>query len=189
MIKQLDKTFVKNCDGLGDMKFIQVKHDGDVYMYQRQKMDGSLHSYECFLAVKILAGAKLPNGEVVKESYVRYVTSNSKNAFFCSTRESAEIRYNQLIKKVKDNEVVDSDEDLVTKVVSKGCRGRKAKLRPTVVIPSTKTFGMKDLLKINPAYNQPLLYIAVKNDKRIKRVGTKPNESGKGMPSVVYSAV
>jgi len=193
-IKPLEKSFIKNCDGLGDHQFTYIKHHGNVYMYRRDYMDGKLHSYEVFESQLVKEGAALPNGETVKQGYMKYVTSNSRagTAYFCNEKGSADVRYDELIKKVEGRNTEtteDTTEEGVTTIVTKGKRGRKAVARPEIVLPTSKSFTMKDLLAINKEWNQPTLYLAVKKSSKIKVVGTQPNSGGRGKPAVTYSAV
>ena len=196
MIKQLDKTFVKNCDGLGDHNFTQVKRTPNLAMYRRDNMDGTLHSYEVFIIQTIPAGAKLPGGLVVEQSYERYCTSNTKYAAFCTTLERAEIRYKELLKRVAERgiEATDDNDELMTKVVSKGNRrGRSAVIRSPLVFPKTSKWTMKELVGLNiKEYSQPTAYIELQKfitNKKVKVVGEQKNSGGKGKPAKLYSAV
>lgn len=197
MIK-LQVQFSTNADKLGDMKFVQVKRTDKVALYKRLYPDGHIHSFEVFEVLTVKAGAKLPNGAVVAEDYEKYCTSNSKNAHFCADETQALVRYNELIAKIANRTVEnvtdevtagEAVETLVSGVITSGKRGRKAVVRPEIVIPTTETFTLKDILALNSSWTQPTLYLAVKNHKGIKTVGTQPNNGGRGKPAVLYGVM
>lgn len=72
-MKLLETKFVKNCDKCGDHTFTQIRNEGNVYLYRRNRIsDGTFHSFEIFVAKTVKAGTPLPNGNVVAEDYVQY---------------------------------------------------------------------------------------------------------------------
>jgi hypothetical protein len=188
-MKDIPKKFVKNCDGVGDNTFIQVKKEGNVYMYRRERMDGTVKSYEVFLSKFIAKGTPLPNGAVEKEDRMQYPGSAlfGKSAYDCKTEDQAETRFEQLVKKSKDSE--DAKEEAVrTGKPNKG--RRKAKAKPSIDVPKGK-FNMKFLIEAT-GYTQPELYPIVKNwltNNKILVVGKKKAEGGKGRSAFVYEAV
>jgi hypothetical protein len=168
-------------------------------IYRRVNDETQAEAYEVFAAKTVKAGAPLPNGTVVLESYIQYPGSNQfgKTAYFCTTLERAEIRFDELIARVKANrgettEDVSDQPTIAQNTTFVARRGRRAVVRPAVVFPSSKSFKMKDLLGLNKDYNQPVLYIAIQKlikDKKVKVVGTEKNASGRGKPSVCYAVV
>lgn len=185
-MKTLEAKFVQNADKTGDMTFTKVKREGNVAMYHRTHMDGRHHSYEVFVVQTVKQGAKLPNGETVAESYERYCTANSKHAYFCTTLDRANVRFVELMDWAKQSNVIDSDDESVVKTV--GRRGRRATVRPSVVTPKSKKWTMKDLLKLNPQWSQPVLYIhLMKHPESFKQVGSVPAKRGK--PATLWSVV
>ena len=186
-MKDIPKKFVKNCDGVGDNTFIQVKKEGNVYMYRRERMDGTVKSYEVFLSKFIAKGTPLPNGAVEKEDRMAYPGSASfgKSAYDCKTENQAEIRFEQLVKKAKDSE--DAAEE--SKRTGKPNRGRRKVKKLNVPIPPSK-FTMKFLVE-STGYSQPQLYPIVKNwliEQKISVVGNQKPEGGKGKPALIYMA-
>lgn len=188
-MKDIPKKFVKNCDGVGDNTFIQVKKEGNVYMYRRERMDGTFKSYEVFISKFIAKGTPLPGGAVEKEDRMAYPGAQSfgKNAYDCKTEDQAETRFEQLLKKAKDSQDAKEEAERTGKP-NKG--RRKAKAKPDVNPPKGK-FTMKFLIDVT-GYNQPQLYPIVKNwlaDNKISVVGKQKPEGGKGKPALVYESV
>jgi len=187
-MKDIPKKFVKNCDGVGDNTFIQVKKEGNVYMYRRERMDGTVKSYEVFLSKFIAKGTPLPNGAVEKEDRMAYPGSASfgKSAYDCKTEDQAEIRFEQLVKKSKDSEEA-KDEAVRT---GKPNRGRRKAKKMEVNKPNGK-FTMKFLVE-STGYSQPQLYPIVQQwltSGTVAVVGKQKPESGRGKPSLVYEVV
>lgn len=98
MIEQLRQEFTQNADRLGVHHFKQVKRDGNVVIYQRNKSDGSLFGYEVFIVNS--ESFPLPNGQrtATKETYPS-AKSFGKTAWFCTTLDRAEVRFAELLAK------------------------------------------------------------------------------------------
>ena len=122
-MKQLKLEFVKNCDGCGKHKFVQLRREGDVCLYERLKMDGNHFGYEVFITKTVKAGSPLPGGLKVEEDYEQYPGSSQwgKTAFSPSTLSGAEERFAELVAKSK----VLSDAREQTAVTGKRVRARK----------------------------------------------------------------
>lgn len=193
MIK-LPMQVQKNCDQSGMATFTQIKRTDKVAMYKRVWNDNPNHiEYNVFEVKFTKKGTTFPNGIVVEDDTEQMAgaSAGGRYAFFCNDEDRAEIRYKELINKVASRNSDDVDDvdlqDLTTNAVSNGKRGRKQKTKPTITIPTSKTFTMNDLYKVNGSISKTSLYFCVKEDSRIKRVGTKPNESGRGLPSIIYA--
>ena len=207
MIK-LQEKFTKNADQTGDMNFEQVRRTDRVAMFKRSYLDGRDHSYEVFEVMTVKAGAKLPNGEVVPEDYEKYVTANSRpgTAFFCRDEVAADARFKELVVKIgartEDTTlalVTDGDVGFpvgklievvgsMVEVKPKGRPGRPATPRPDVQFPTTEQWTMKDLLGLNSAWTQPLLYFKLKDAIKngiLSEVGQIA--SGRGKPAKIYA--
>ena len=201
-MKLLEKRFTANHEKMGEMEFLQIKKIEtstlNVYIYQRNRLDGSFFSYETFYALRRFKGQPLPGGQVEAESRERYPKGNS---FGFTARESrslvqAEIFLQEFVKELqkkedKRNGVVDQDLlDLVKAKLNapKGKRGRKRKDRPEIVYPKDQWF-MKDLLVLNSGYSQPLAYQQLQKDIKsglvveVERIRL----GSKGKPSVRYT--
>ena len=190
-MKLIPNEFSANNDGSGVCKFALVKKDDatNTMIYSRTWPTG--HSeFETFIPKFIKAGSPLPGGNTVQEDYFAYPGSAAfgRTAYSCTNLERAEVRFTELVTAAANKALVNEDvvEDLTSNKVTTGKRGRPAVSRPVVVIPTTTTFTMKEILTVNPAYTGPSLYLAVKGDARIKVVGSQPNSGGRGKPSVVY---
>ncbi len=68
-MKKLQKEFTANYDKVGNNKFIQIKKENGVAIYERQNMDGSHRSYEVFAVKVVEKGTPLPGGNKVQETY------------------------------------------------------------------------------------------------------------------------
>ena len=75
---------------------------------------------------------------------------------------------------------------IVTTGIVKGKRGRPAKAHVTIALPTTATFTLNDILTANPTISKPTLYLLVKSDSRLKKVGTQANTGGRGKPACVF---
>ena len=183
-MKKLQYTFTANYDKMGEMNFTQKKRNGNVAMYERNWQDGRFCSYEVFLVKTVKAGAKLPNGCEVVESYEVYPTKNhfGKTAYSVSSIERAEKRFSEL----QDTVRIKEENPGVR-------RGRKSTVTAEVVIP-TDRFTMVELFKENVTngWTKPMLYLrlqALVKDGTLKCVGVKPNKIGRGKPSKIYKKV
>ena len=189
MIKDLPKKFVKNCDGVGDNTFIQIKKEGNVYIYRRERMDGTFKGFEVFIGKFIAKGTPLPGGAVEKEDRIQYPGSAAfgKIAFDCRTEEDAEARFEYLLQKSKDKQ--DAKEEAAR--TGKPNKGRRSKAKVDVQPPTGKRFTMKFLVS-STGYNQPQLYPVVRQwltEGKVTVVGKERAEGGRGKPAVVYEAV
>jgi len=186
-MKKIEKKFTMNADKVGDNNFIQVKRTDDVAMYRRERLDGTVKSYEVFIVKRRYKGDPLPGGAVEKEDRECYPGSSvfGKIAYDCKTEDQAEARFEQLVKKVKDSE--DAAEE--SKRTGKPNRGRRKAKKLNVPIPPSK-FTMKFLIE-STGYSQPRLYPIVKNwliEQKISVVGKQKPEGGKGKPALIYMA-
>ncbi len=180
-MKTLEYTFVSNQDQMGNMNFKQVRREGDVAMYERSWPNGDFHSYEVFIVQSVKAGAKLPNGASVKETYERYPTKNAfgKTAYAIVAKVNADERFEEL------------KEDVKYKKENPGTRrGRKSKATAEVIVPSG-SFTMFDLTEKNfkNGWTKPRLYLKLQElikDGTVKCIGDQPNVRRRGKPAKVY---
>ena len=167
----LQSEFVCNCDKMGDNKFRQVKRNDNVALYERKDMENNFIGYEVFKIKTVLAGAKLPGGKQVEESYEVYPGAKAfgKNAYFVSSLNRAEVLFDQITNEVLNKEVKNSNS------------------KENVVIPNGK-LTMKMLISLTNL-NQAKLHPIVKQweqDNLIKKVSIQKSENGRGRPSAVY---
>ena len=191
-MKKLQKEFTGNFDRVGNTKFIQIKKENGVAIYERQNMDGSTRSYEVFIVKTVLKGTPLPNGKFVEESYQAYpgCAAFGKTAYDCKTIDSAEKRFDELVKKVKDS--ADAKEE-AAKTGTPVKRGRKAGPKMNVKMPFNKgskfTIGMLSTYTgINTVYIRKAVTEWL-NDSVISVNGSVKNETGRGKPSTEYVVV
>ena len=188
-MKKLQKEFTGNFDRVGNTKFIQLKKENGVAIYERQNMDGSFRSYEVFIVKVIEKGTALPGGNSVQETYEQYpgCAAFGKTAYDCKTIASAEERFDELVKKVKCSNDA-KEESIKTGVPVK--RGRKASTKMNVkmtlkkdskfTISMLNTYTGVNTVYIRKAVNEWLESGAITIN------GTVKSENGRGKPSIEY---
>ena len=188
-MKKLQKEFTANYDRVGNTKFIQIKKENGVAIYERQNMDGSFRSYEVFVVKVIEKGTALPGGNSVQETYEQYpgCAAFGKTAYDCKTIASAEERFDELVKKVKCSNDA-KEESIKTGVPVK--RGRKASTKMNVkmtlkkdskfTISMLNTYTGVNTVYIRKAVNEWL------ESGAITVSGVVKSENGRGKPSIEY---
>lgn len=188
-MKKLQKEFTGNFDRVGNTKFIQLKKENGVAIYERQHMDGSTRSYEVFIVKVIEKGTALPGGNSVQETYEQYpgCAAFGKTAYDCKTIGSAEERFDELVKKVKCSNDA-KEESIKTGVPVK--RGRKASTKMNVKMTLKKDSKFTiNMLNTYTGVNTVYIRKAVNEwlESGVITVnGTVKPESGRGKPSIEY---
>ena len=188
-MKKLEKEFTGNYDRVGMNRFVQLRKENGVAIYERFNTDDTHRSYEVFIVKVVPKGAPLPNGKTVEESYEQYPGANAfgKTAYDCRTLAQAEERFDQLVQKVKDS--VEAKEEAIKS--GKPNRGRRSTKTNVNVPEKGSKFNMK-LLVTNTGLAQPVLFPIVKEWEKnglIKVNGYVKAEGGKGRPSIEYLVV
>lgn len=189
-MKKLQKEFTGNFDRVGNTKFIQIKKENGVAIYERQNMDGTFRSYEVFIVKVVPKGTALPGGNTVQETYEQYpgCAAFGKTAYDCKTIDQAEKRFDELVKKVKDSNDAKEESIKTGKPVR---RGRKAS--PKVNVKMTLNKGSKFTISMLSTYtgmDSMFIRKAVKQwliDGVISVTGNVKNESGRGKPCTEYT--
>ena len=188
-MKKLQKEFTGNFDRVGNTKFIQIKKENGVAIYERQNMDGSTRSYEVFIVKVIEKGTALPGGNSVQETYEQYpgCAAFGKSAYDCKTIASAEERFDELVKKVKCSNDA-KEESIKTGVPVK--RGRKASTKMNVKMTLKKDSKFTiNMLNTYTGVNTVYIRKAVNEwleSGVITINGTVKSENGRGKPSIEY---
>lgn len=188
-MKKLQKEFTGNFDRVGNTKFIQLKKENGVAIYERQNMDGSTRSYEVFIVKVIEKGTALPGGNSVQETYEQYpgCAAFGKTAYDCKTIASAEERFDELVKKVKCSNDA-KEESIKTGVPVK--RGRKASTKMNVKMTLKKDSKFTiNMLNTYTGVNTVYIRKAVNEwlESGVITVnGTVKSENGRGKPSIEY---
>ena len=188
-MKKLQKEFSGNYDRVGINKFVQIRNENGVAIYERFNTDGTHRSYEVFSIKTVEKGSPLPNGKFVEESYQAYPGSNAfgKTAYDCRTIAQAEERFDQLVQKVKDSAEA-KEEAIKSGKPNRGHRGNKA----NVSVPEKGSkFNMK-LLITSTGLTQPVLFPIVKSwldNGTVKINGYIKPEGGRGRPSIEYVVI
>ena len=179
-MKILEKEFVTNADKTGDQKFVQLRKENGVALYERIRKDGSHFAYEVFVVKTIKAGAKLPNGAFVKEDYEKYPGANQwgKTAWSAATLDIAEDKFDALVKKLKNDG-------------GKPKRGgaKRGNNKAELVLPVGE-FTMK-MLVASTGMTQPVLYLRIKSlisEGKVVEVRRGVPEGCRGRPTIIYKA-
>jgi hypothetical protein len=190
-MKKLQKEFTGNYDKVGMNKFVQIRKENGVAMYERFNTDGTHRSYEVFIVKVVPKGAPLPNGKTVEESYEQYPGANAfgKTAYDCRSMAAAEERFDQLVIKAKDSAEA-KEEAAKTGVRNRGRRGASKKIKLDMTLNKGTKFTAKFLMTVL-GVTQPVLFPIIKQwekDGVIKVNGSVKCE-GKGRPSTEYIVV
>ena len=189
-MKKLQKEFTANYDRVGNTKFVQIKKENGVAIYERQNMDGSLRSYEVFVVKVVEKGTPLPGGNSVQETYEQYpgCAAFGKTAYDCKSIDQAEKRFDELVKKVKTSNDAKEESIKSGKPIK---RGRKASVKMNVKMPLNKgskftismlsTYTGVDTVYIRKAVNEWL------SSGAIITSGTVKPEGGRGKPAIEYT--
>ena len=192
-MKDIPTKFVKNCDLVGNNTFIQIKKEGNVYMYRRERMDSTIKSYEVFLGKFIAKGTPLPGGVVEKEDRIQYPGSAQfgKTAYDCKNESQAEQRFEELLKK-SANQAEAKEEAAKTGVRNRGRRGAGTKIKLDMTLNKGTKFTAKFLMSVL-GVTQPVLFPIIKQWEKegsIKVNGSVKGEGkGKGRPATEYIVV
>lgn len=189
-MKKLQKEFTGNYDRVGINKFVQIRNENGVAIYERFNTDGTHRSYEVFIIKTVEKGSPLPNGKVVEESYQAYPGANSfgKTAYDCRTIAQAEERFDQLVQKVKDS--AEAKEEAIK--TGKRNRGKRGTNKINVSVPEKDSKFTMKMLITSTGLTQPVLFSIVKswmNSGIVKINGYIKSEGGRGRPSIEYVVV
>ena len=172
-MKQLEKTFVKNCDGYGNHTFTQIRREGIIAAYRRNRVkDGTPVGYEVFLIKTVKAGSPLPGGGMVAESYEQYpgAAAFGRHAWSISWGPSAEARVNRKFEELLKGEipVVEVEGEETEIEIIPVIRVGKRKDRRPLNLPDYP-FSQKELASLNGIENYKEVYTDL---QRMKADGT-----------------
>ena len=191
-MKKLQKEFTGNFDRVGNTKFIQRKKENGVAMYERQNMDGTFRSYEVFIVKVVPKGTALPGGNTVQETYEQYpgCAAFGKTAYDCKTIDTAEARFEELVKKVKNSNDAKEESIKSGKPVKRG-RKASAKMNAKMTLNKGSKFTIS-MLSTYTGVNTVYIRKAVKEwlaDGVITVTGEVKSETGRGKSSTEYTVV
>ncbi len=188
-MKTLEKQFVFNADKCGDQIFTQVKREGNVCMYRRQKIAGGpIQSFEVFVTKVVKAGAPLPGGGQVAEDYEQYP---GKSAFGRTAwsiggvdgEKRASEKFDLLVKEA--NKIIDLDAEIEENDPMPVARVSKGEV--TLKIPE-KPFTQKELAAFNGFDNYKVVYSDLQkmlSNGTLKVAGER--ESTRGKPAKLFA--
>lgn len=192
-MKTLETNFVKNVDLSGNNRFIQLRKDGNVAMYRRERMDGRVIGFEVFIFKTVTAGSPLPGGGTVQETYESYPGGKAfgRSAWFIggvNAEQRANERYNELVKgeTVTENDNTEEEETTSLPVVKVSkVRTERTKLK----LPSYP-FSQKELAAFNGIENYKEVYTDL---QRMLADGTlrkgEKRESTRGKAAQLFEVV
>ena len=199
-MKLLRTDFVANYDKSGDNHFVQVKLSDKAAVYSREHIDGTPRGYEVFKIKVVKAGTPLPGGNVVDEDYVQYPGTNAfgRTAWYyhgtfaksAALHKFEELNADPAPEVTPEVEPLETNESVLTPTVP-GHRGRVAKVRAALIYPTAAQWTVKDILSINPDYEQPTMALLLKQlmlDHKVKPMGQSVKAPGqRGKASNLYS--
>lgn len=198
-LEKTEPVFETNANQTGVQRFEMVKRgttqdDKNVYIYKRSYPNGQIFAYEVFLPKILKAGTvqKFPGGaeRIVENDIEEYPngakTDFGKRAWFCSTLERAEARFNQLTQTC-----VTTHEETETETESENVphnRGRSKNDRPVLTIPVAE-FSTKELAEQNNVdYSVAFLFLKEKlAEGKIVRT-REERRAAKGKPTQLFVA-
>jgi len=183
-MKILEKTFVMNADKCGDHTFTQVRRENNVAAYRRNSVaTGRFHTFEVFLIKVVKAGAPLPGGGTVAESYEQYPGASAfgRSAWSMGGEEKAALKvtmkkFDELLKSKSPVVVEETSTEVETVPVA-----RVAKGEVTLKIPD-QPFTQKELAAFNGIENYKEVYSDLQKmlaSKALKIVGQREVTRGK----------
>lgn len=193
-MKAIETSMIRNVGQTGNQQFTQVKRNDRVLLFRRDKLDGSFFGFEVFTPTIKKAGTyPLPNDKTITytedfEEYPGTEKFGRNNAFFCTTLERAEVRFEELtnkslgIKPEVEEPVVSEEVEETPKR-----RGRQPKL--ISIVPNGEfTVGM--LAEANSvSYPIAFMYVKENLDVTVKFIKSEKSSSGRGKPSNWYSKI
>ena len=195
-MKQLQKTFVMNADKCGNHTFTQIRREGNVAAYRRDKVsDGRFCGVEVFLIKTIKEGAALPGGGQVAETYEQYPGASAfgRHAWSFTGTETAATRaalnrFDILLK--GEIPVVEVEPEAETEIVPIVKVGKSKDRRPLNFPTNPKGFSQKELATFNGIANYKEVYTDI---QRFLANGTfikgEKVESVKGKKKQLFIAV
>ncbi len=186
----LQTDFIQNADKSGNNRFIQVRKEKDVALYRRETTEGHLIGFEVFRFKTIQAGAPLPGGGVVEETYESYPGGKAfgRTAWFCGDEERAVARFNELL--TGKAAVVEAEGETeheavpVVRVVS------TAPIKEGLKLPDGP-FTQKELASFNGFDNYKVVYSDLQKmlSKGILKVSEKVHDSTRGKSAKMFERV
>lgn len=206
-LEKSSPCFDTNANQTGVQEFLCVKRetnpDGkNVYLYRRTHATGDqlgkIHGYEVFTPTIKKAGTyPLPNGKSItyNEDFEEYPGASAfgKRAWFCTTLESAEKRFQQCLQRNTADFVISIPPSTepgpeVIPIVMKG-RGRPKVDRSPLALPTVE-FSIAELAELNKV-ERPLAYTFINEQILVGKVHLVREErrSPKGPMTKIFAQV
>lgn len=198
-MKALEQQFVSGEGGYTaePLTYTQIARNTHVAVYERSR-DGIVKDYEVF-RIKVLKKGHKIFKQVLDDDTEQYPSTGQFGRLAWSITGGVEAlpaalaRYDKLIAEpVTMQDDVDAETGIVTQSVAPGKRGRKPAKRATVIMPTTATWTMSDILALNPDYQQPTMYVYIQKQIAANKVftaGFVEREAGRGKKPVLYTTV
>jgi hypothetical protein len=156
-MKTLEQNFVMNADKCGDHTFTQIRREGNICCYRRNRVsDNRVHSFEVFITRVVKAGSPLPGGGMVAEDYEQYPgkTAFGRTAWSILMEQRANTVFNGLLAK---NVIPEPDTAEETELVNIVKVVRPKSDRRAIKFPKGP-FTQKDLAAFNGIENYKEVY-------------------------------
>jgi len=193
-MKTLETQFVSGEGGFSSnpLTYIQVQRNGKFAVYERC-CDGKVKDYETIVIRTLKAGTKIFK-QTLTEDEERYPGTSQWGHYAWSfgNKSAAINKLNQLVKS-ESTPVIPKEQFKAAVLTPKKFKGRPKTIRPTLSLPTQHDgFTMKQLLKVNPQWTQPLAYMEIKklvSTGRIVIAERVKSKSARGRASVVYKII
>lgn len=185
-------SFITNADATGDQIFTQLKREGNVALYRRDRVStGHTFGFEVVVLKTVKAGQPLPGGNVVKADYESYPGPSAfgRSAWFFMSEADAELKMDKVIKTLSTTVPVDVESTEVVEDVLVPVVEVKKKNDATWVIPNGE-FTQADFAKANGLPERGTVYNilqSVINKGLVKLIDRR--KIGGGRPTSFFSAV
>lgn len=192
-MKLLETEFVLNADKSGNNRFIQLKKEGNIALYRREHMDGTLKGFEVFRFKTVLEGAGQRGGGTVTESYEQYPGGKAfgRSAWYISGEGAVDRAHEMFDSLVKGTVEVESEteETEETDEVVPVIKVSNAPMKDGLKFPEGP-FTQKELASFNGYENYKVVYSDLMKalaNGTLKVAGERPAPRGK--PARLFAVV
>lgn len=192
MIK-LETDFVSGDGGFSSnpLTYKQIIRNDHFAMYERSR-DGKISDYEVFKITISKKGTNIFN-TILEDDTERYPSTEKfgKSAWSIKSYNKAMDKFNTLTNQETMNNTQNTEtNNNMNTTPTPAKRGRKSPMR-NITYPTGKQFTMAEVVKLNPEYSHPVLYIQIQKDiqaNKVKKIGVVET-SARGKKPVIYGLV
>jgi hypothetical protein len=182
-------SFVTNADSTGDQVFTQLKREGNVALYRRDRVSTNhTFGFEVVVLKQVKAGQPLPGGNFVKADYEAYPGNSQfgRNAWFCGNESDAIAKFDQIVQTLFTEQPVDSDQNEPVGAVLVTVAEVKKNEKINWVIPMGE-FTQTQFAEANGLPVRGTVYNTIQSliNKGMIKIARREKLSG-GRPTVLY---